>query len=491
MSPASSPKKKRHFSYRWQLFIPLVTTIWLLIFGMAYWQMSDERRYREETLREQLNLVSASIISAYENDYDPLPYIEAIGRYYKESPLYDRIRISVYKDNLPFYNVGEPVRLQDGLASHPHGGLMETIESYQKRLNDDNDDKNFYYSVKTSPDGRLFVYTVLPFNREVSAAQIPNQDIWLIVLGLAIILTIAAYFSTRYFGKNISLLNNFARRAASDPNFIPAMDYPHDELGDICRQIVHIYNERSKAIIRLKREHRVALHAMEEKSHIKRQLTNNINHELKTPIGVIKGYLDTVVENPDMKPESRDHFLARAREHVDRLVNLINDVSALARLDDGAGAISTEILDYHDVVYNVANDFEESDALKDMEFNFSVPLGCKVKGNYNLLSGMLVNLARNAAAYSKGSECGIVCSGEDANFYQFTFYDNGRGVGEEHIPHLFDRFYRIDTGRSRKTGGTGLGLAIVQNTVLAHKGTIDVSNRPSGGLQFTFTLPKA
>ena len=268
------------------------------------------------------------------------------------------------------------------------------------------------------------------------------------------------------------------------------MDYPHDELGEISRQIIHMYNERSKTVLKLKREHKVALHAMEEKARMKRQLTNNINHELKTPIGVIKGYLDTIIENPDMDPASRTHFQLKAREHVNRLVNLITDVSAITRLEEGTGMISTEELDFHDTVYTLANDIEESGSLGEMTFNFDVPFECKIQGNYNLLTGMIINLVKNAAAYSKGTECNLSCTGEDDNFYYFLFRDNGTGVGEEHLPHIFERFYRIDSGRSRKAGGTGLGLPIVQNTVLAHGGKITVENCPGGGLGFRFSLPK-
>lgn len=242
--------------------------------------------------------------------------------------------------------------------------------------------------------------------------------------------------------------------------------------------------------MRQKREHEVAMHAIEEKARAKRQLTNNINHELRTPIGVIKGYIDTILENPDMDADSRNHFLRKAQEHINRLVNLIADVSAITRLEEGGELISTEELDYHDLAFTIANDVEETGVLGKMKFNFDVPLDCKINGNYNLLSGMLINLVKNAAAYSKGTECELVCTGENDRFYFFEFRDNGVGVGEEHIPHLFDRFYRVDSGRTRRAGGTGLGLPIVQNTILAHGGTIEVVNRPEGGLCFKFSLQK-
>ena len=307
---------------------------------------------------------------------------------------------------------------------------------------------------------------------------------------IATVLTILSYFSTRYFGRNIKILKTFAERAATDPNFIPSMDYPHDELGDISRQIIYMYNERSKAVLKLKREHNVTMHALEEKNRLKRQLTNNINHELKTPIGVIKGYLDTIISNPDMDEASRNNFIRKALMHANRLTNLMNDVSAITRLDEGGALINTEELDYHDLVYTVMSDLAESDILGDMEFVYDIPTDCIIRGNASLLSAMIMNLAKNAAAYSKGTECGVRLDGEDKNFYRFVFFDNGNGVGEEHLPHLFERFYRVDSGRSRKTGGTGLGLPIVQNTIHAHGGSIEVRNNPEGGLEFIYTLPK-
>jgi signal transduction histidine kinase len=152
--------------------------------------------------------------------------------------------------------------------------------------------------------------------------------------------------------------------------------------------------------------------------------------------------------------------------------------------------ITTERVDYHEVVFTVAEEVVLAGIGPNMKFIHKVPMNCYVNGNFSLLQAMLHNLIKNAIHHSQGTEYGIKLVDEDDKFYKFCFYDNGQGVGEEHLPHLFERFYRVDSGRTRKEGGTGLGLPIVQNTIIAHRGTISLSNRPEGGLQFIYTLPK-
>lgn len=486
---------RRRVSYQWQLFIPLVITLWVMIIGMAFWQYNNVKQFKIEQLKEQLNLVNSRIISAYNSNINPLPFIKFVTRYFYDSPLYESLRVSVYVDGDLVHCYGEPISLtsdelssETGFTKNPE---QNDVGSRPMSVNERRSKENFFYSVGTNADGRMVVYTVVPFNDDVKAALVPSSNFFWLMFLAAVAMTILAYFSTRYFGKNIKILRSVAEQAVKDPNFIPPMDYPHDELGDITRQIVWLYNERSRALQRIEKEHAVAIHAIEEKAKSKRQLTNNINHELRTPIGVIKGYLDTIVENPDMDKESEMHFLRKAQEHVDRLVNLIGDVSAITRLEDGGELVNTEELNFHDLVFSLASDLEESGALGKMTFEFDIPLDCVVKGNFNLLTGMLINLSKNAASYSKGTKCEFLMTRQDDAFYHFAFHDDGVGVGDEHLPHLFDRFYRIDSGRSRKAGGTGLGLPIVQNTVIAHGGTIEVGHRADGhsGLEFRFTLP--
>ena len=348
----------------------------------------------------------------------------------------------------------------------------------------------FYYTSTKSNDGQIDVLTAMPYTLDITDAIGLDPSMWILIIGLCVVVTVVAYYSTRVLTRNITLLQQFANRAVKGESFQGLDDFPHDELGDISREIIRLYRDKSQAMARSEREHSVALHAIEEKARIKRQLTNNINHELKTPIGVIRGYIDTILDYPDMDEASRTHFLTRAQSNVERLCSLLNDVSAITRLEDGAGSIPVSEVNMHDLVYSIENDIEASKIAPNMKFSFSVPLDCCVVGNESLIHGMLMNLIKNAALHSHGTEISFKLVAESSKFYTFAFNDNGTGVADEHLAHLFERFYRIDSGRSRKVGGTGLGLPIVKNTVQSLGGTISVHNRSTGGLEFVFTLVK-
>ncbi len=483
---------RNRLSYQWRLFIPLTALLWILIIVLAFFQYKREVSYRTEIIRQQLSLVNNRIINAYERDLDLVPFMHFVAQYF-DNTMYNDIIVSVYDNSGKLiYCIGTPILQADSNNVQPPE-LIDAVEhgvGTSLRTGILYPDSLFYFSARKSTDGQIFVHTAMPYNMSVSEAITSESGMWIIVLTIAIIATIIAYYASRYFGKNISILRDFANRAAHDKDFIADDQFPSDELGDISRKIVHIYREKDKAIEQREREHRIAIHATEEKSRIKRQLTNNINHELKTPIGAIKGYIDTIADNPDMNPDTRQHFIAKAQHHIERLRNLVNDISTMTRLDEAGTHIPTSEIDYHDLVYSISNDLELSRLNGNLDFNFDLPLGCRIIGNYSLLSDMLLNLIRNAAAYSHGTETWLKLVNESANYYTFTFYDNGIGVEEKHIPHLFERFYRIDEGRSRKAGGTGLGLPIVRNTILMLGGTISVKNRLHGGLEFMFTLPK-
>lgn len=230
----------------------------------------------------------------------------------------------------------------------------------------------------------------------------------------------------------------------------------------------------------------------EDKTRLKRQLTQNVAHELKTPVSSIQGYLETIVSNPDIDKETKDQFIQRCYAQSRRLSSLLADISTLNKLDDAPQGYEFESVNIPDLLQSIRRDVSMQMEANHVTFRSLVEPGVEVNGNPSLLYSIFRNLTDNSIAYG-GEEVTITVQvlSESTDFYTFSFSDNGPGVAPEHIPHLFERFYRIDKGRSRKMGGTGLGLAIVKNSVLLHRGTISVRLGIAGGLEFIFTLPKA
>lgn len=229
----------------------------------------------------------------------------------------------------------------------------------------------------------------------------------------------------------------------------------------------------------------------EEQVRLKRQLTQNIAHELKTPVSSIQGYLETIVSNENIPREKINVFLERCYAQSNRLSRLLRDISVLTRMDEAASMIDMERVDISVLVGNIINEVSLELDEKHITVINSLKKSIQVKGNYSLLYSIFRNLMDNAIAYAGNNiHIHINCFREDENFYYFSFADTGIGVSPEHLNRLFERFYRVDKGRSRKLGGTGLGLAIVKNAVIIHGGSISAKNSQGGGLEFVFTLAK-
>lgn len=229
----------------------------------------------------------------------------------------------------------------------------------------------------------------------------------------------------------------------------------------------------------------------EEQVRLKRQLTQNIAHELKTPVSSIQGYLETIVNNENIPREKMNVFLDRCYAQSNRLSRLLRDISVLTRMDEVANMIDMERIDISLLVGNIINEVSLELEEKQITVVNSLKKSIQIKGNYSLLYSIFRNLTDNAIAYAGSNiQIHINCFREDENFYYFSFADTGIGVSPEHLNRLFERFYRVDKGRSRKIGGTGLGLAIVKNAVILHGGSISAKNNQVGGLEFVFTLAK-
>lgn len=229
----------------------------------------------------------------------------------------------------------------------------------------------------------------------------------------------------------------------------------------------------------------------EEQARLKRQLTQNIAHELKTPVSSIQGYLETIISNPNIPQENVRVFLERSYAQSNRLTFLLRDISVLTRMDEAPELVEKEQVNLSKIVENILNEVALGLEEKHITVVNKLPSEVILTGSSSLLYSIFRNLTDNAIAYAGNDiQITINCFREDEKFYYFSFSDTGVGVPEEHLNRLFERFYRVDKGRSRKLGGTGLGLAIVKNAVLLHGGTIFAKNMPKGGLEFVFTLKK-
>ncbi len=229
----------------------------------------------------------------------------------------------------------------------------------------------------------------------------------------------------------------------------------------------------------------------EEQARLKRQLTQNIAHELKTPVSSIQGYLETILNSTQIPPETMHTFLERSYAQSNRLTHLLRDISTLTRMDEAPVMQEREAVNISTMVKGIFSEVAMGIEERQITVENLLPDNLVVEGNSSLLYSIFRNLTDNAIAYAgTGVTIRLTCFREDDTKYYFSFSDTGVGVPPEHLNRLFERFYRVDKGRSRKMGGTGLGLAIVKNAVLLHGGTIFAKNNPKGGLEFVFTLKK-
>jgi two-component system phosphate regulon sensor histidine kinase PhoR len=225
----------------------------------------------------------------------------------------------------------------------------------------------------------------------------------------------------------------------------------------------------------------------------RKEFLGNLSHELKTPLFNIQGYVHTLLEGAMDDPKYARQFLERTSKSIERLSSLVDDLDAISRLERGEESVHKETFDIHQLVKDVYDSME----LKAERKNFTLLIKKEsdrpffVNADKEKIRQVITNLVDNAIKY--GNESGRVV----ASFYDMDenilteITDNGIGIPEEHLPRLFERFYRVDKHRSREQGGTGLGLAIVKHIIEAHQQTINVRSTKGVGTTFAFTLQKS
>lgn len=184
----------------------------------------------------------------------------------------------------------------------------------------------------------------------------------------------------------------------------------------------------------------------------------------------------------------RHKLIEQCYSNCERLRNLLNDVSLITRLEEGSQLILKEEVSINDLVEEIQNEIDLISQEKKFKLHIDIKERVTINANRSLITSIFRNLTENSIAYSEGSNIYISMTGKTNNRYYFVFEDDGIGVDEKHLDHLFERFYRVDKGRSRKMGGTGLGLSIVKHAIKFHGGDIRVDKSDKGGLKFSFSL---
>lgn len=231
---------------------------------------------------------------------------------------------------------------------------------------------------------------------------------------------------------------------------------------------------------------------LKKQEQFRREFLSNVSHEFKTPLFAIQGYIETLQDCLTEDPETAAKFLKKAANNVERLSYLINDLDSISKLETGEIPINYQKFDFVLLAKEVMEGLEDKAKTKGIVLSFKEKYThpAYVKADREKIRQVLINLIENSLKYGKDNGSTAVKIFELHDQYLIEVTDDGIGIEEKHLPRLFERFYRIDTHRSRQEGGTGLGLAIVKHILEAHQQIISVRSTLQIGTTFAFTLQK-
>ena len=419
-------------SYHKRLFLQLIAFSWAMVLCFVGYQYIREKEYKSDFLNAQLQQYNRHLLATIEEGE---PYEDYIATHDKP---FEELRISIITlTGAVIYDNVIPLDSLDNHRDRPEvANALAKGTGYNINRQSTSDGREYFYSATRGE--RVVVRTAIPYSSTLQDLLEADWSFLAVMISITFAMSVVAYFTTRKLGKDIERVNHYE--------------------------------------------------AEQERNRLKRQLTNNINHELKTPVASIQVCIETLLSGINLSEEKRQELIERCYTNNERLRRLLNDVSLITRIEDGSALITREKVVINEIIDEVAEELavmpEEERLMLHTDFGEEVI----VDGNPSLIGSIFRNLTENAIAYSEGKNIYISLLDNNGKRCRIRFEDDGKGVKQKHLSHLFERFYRVDKGRSRQKGGTGLGLAIVKHAVQFHGGTITVANRPNGGLRFEFTL---
>lgn len=297
----------------------------------------------------------------------------------------------------------------------------------------------------------------------------------------------ATYFFSRYLiekfvQRQIKLIYKFIHqtKASKKEEFFLKKVLPKQSLDDVGEEVLLWADQR-----------KVEMDTLEKNEAFRKEFLQNLSHEFKTPAFAIQGYLETLLAGAMNNPDVSQKFLSNAHKNTERLINLISDLDEITKLESGKQVLHHQ----HFIVQDLIAEVYEALTIKSeaKKINCLIKKGCeqpiKVYADKEKIRQVLINLVDNGIKYGNQEgkiEASVYKTSDKTVLIEVT--DDGMGIAEEHIPRIFERFYRTDYGRSRNVGGTGLGLAICKHILEAHGEFIQARSKPGIGTTFGFTL---
>ena len=340
-------------------------------------------------------------------------------------------------------------------------------------------------TIKTKEGGSLLIALVAAL--VVAAVGIALKAAWLYVLMLAlgtfgIVMFSALFIIRKYVAYKLKPIYSIV--LSRDVHTTEILDELKDKrVENIGEELTAWADTNDKEIARLK-----------ESERFRKQYLGNVAHELKTPIFNIQGYISTLLDGGLEDELINRKFLERAEKSIDRLINIVNDLDTISKLESSMNRLQMEQFDIVALAREIAEQAEMEADRKHIRIRVkgagNLPSPFWVLADKHYVGQVLVNLIINSIHYGREGGTTNVRFRDMLDRILIEVEDNGQGIGKEDIPRIFERFYRTDMGRSREQGGTGLGLAIVKHIVEAHGEHVAVRSEPGVGTTFSFTLKK-
>ena len=569
-------------NYKQKIFLCFGIIFLFFSVGIAIFEQHRIKQYRTEALIEKLD--------AYANVVKYWTHGTGYGIRDTEENNFVRVTIIDKKGFVLYDNTIEDVATLENHSKRPEIEFANKNKTgYNIRTSTSNGQKYIYYA-KSYND--KYIRTALPYNIETEQFLRADNGFLYFIIALFLFTLFFINYIAGMFGKSIKQLRDFTVAAETQQTTsllhsqLFTLNFPKDELGEVGKRIVNIYQTLEENEKKIAQEHEKLLqhiHSTEEgvcffsserkvefynglfiqylnilvdsttiepsvifsanffetaniylnenknekyfettinkqgryfSIHInlfddksfeiiirdytrqertrllKQEMTANIAHELRTPVTSVRGYIETILSQ-SLDAEKEHYFISKAYKQILNLSELISDISLITKIENAPEMFRMEKINIVSVIERVFEDFASVFEKNDILTEINIPQNTIICGNENLIYSIFRNLTENVINYAgKAVKISINLYNTDDTFYYFSFLDNGVGIKDEHhLNRIFERFYRINEGRTRDMGGSGLGLSIVKNAVTFHKGSISVKNRINGGLEFLFNLP--